>query len=286
MKRLRISHTTRYSFDQEVTLLTHRLLIRPRAGHDIRVESSNLDVDPPCTVRWQRDLYGNSVGLLEFKGTTKTLRVASEVIVQHFEIAPLDFLVDVTAVNFPFQFDSGERIDLIPYQMPGFQNDHAVLREWCSQFWKPGQIVETFVLLDTISKAIVSEFQYRVREEPGVQRPSETLRLRSGSCRDFATLFIETCRFFGLAARFVSGYLHEPSNAGGAGSTHAWSEVYLPGAGWKGFDNTSGLVTGVNHIATAVSRHPETIPPISGSYLSPAGMGLPKMEVAVTVLPA
>jgi transglutaminase-like putative cysteine protease len=105
-----------------------------------------------------------------------------------------------------------------------------------------------------------------MREEPGVQRPTETLEKKSGSCRDFATLFIEGCRYFGLAARFVSGYLHCPDTVQGHGSTHAWAEVYLPGAGWIGFDNTSGIVVGQDHIAVAVTRHPADAPPVSGSF--------------------
>ena len=118
--------------------------------------------------------------------------------------------------------------------------------------------------------------------EPGVQPPGQTLMHNSGSCRDFAALFIEACRHLGLASRFVSGYLYTWGTDGASASTHAWAEVYLPGAGWKGFDPTSGEVTGNRHIAVAVARHPEAIPPVAGSYLGPPGQP-PMLSVAVQV---
>jgi transglutaminase-like putative cysteine protease len=137
-------------------------------------------------------------------------------------------------------------------------------------------------LLYRINREIVKNFSYQKRDEPGVQRPAETLKQRSGSCRDFATLFIESCRYFGLAARFVSGYLHCPATIQGHGSTHAWAEVYLPGAGWKGFDSTSGIVVGHDHIAIAVTRHPADAPPVSGSF-SGSISGSPTLSVGVVV---
>ena len=142
--------------------------------------------------------------------------------------------------------------------------------------------IQTFSLLDQINRSITGQFSYQMREEPGVQTPAFTLACKSGSCRDFAALFIEACRYLGLASRFVSGYLNTPLNAGSNGSTHAWAEVYLPGAGWKGFDPTSGEVTGNRHIASAVARHPEAVPPVAGSFLGSANLS-PILSVAVRV---
>jgi len=282
MKQLKIRHLTRYEYSEPVELYTHRLLIRPRVGHDIRMDSSSLSITPPCTVKWQRDLYNNSVAIVSFHEKSSVLEISSEVIVTHYEESPLDFWVDEKAVQFPFQFDPSERVALIPYQTLCFPNDSVRLRSWLSQFWRPGRSIETYVLLSNINKAIAKGFEYRMREEPGVQRPSETLQKQSGSCRDFATLFIESVRYFGLAARFVSGYLHCPETAEGHGSTHAWSEVYIPGAGWKAFDSTSGMVVGQTHIATAVSRHPEDVPPVDGSFDNP-GSAECRMQVEVDV---
>jgi transglutaminase-like putative cysteine protease len=282
VKRIRIQHDTHYAFGASVQLGPHRLLIRPRAGHDIRIEESRLEISPSAKLKWLRDLYGNSVAVATFAEQTPELSIHSEVIIQHFEAEPLDFLVDDKAVTFPFQFDPYERIALIPYQTLCYPSDGEVVASWVENFWRPGQVIETYALLDQINRAIVRDFAYQMREEPGVQRPSQTLARRSGSCRDFATLFIESCRYLGLPARFVSGYLHCPSSVQGHGSTHAWAEVYLPGAGWKGFDNTSGIVVGQDHIATAVSRHPEDAPPVSGSFTGPAGCGA-AMQVKVEV---
>lgn len=282
MKRIRIHHCTTYEYADAVQLGPHKLMIRPRSGHDVRIEDASLEVYPEAVIKWHRDIYGNSVGNATFATTTQTLRIRSEVLLQHHEEEPLNFLVDEKAVNWPFQFDPKERVDLVPYQTLCFPSDGPVVRDWLEQFWRPGQVIETYVLLDSINRAIVRNFTYTMREQPGVQRPAETLAKGAGSCRDFATLFIEACRYFGLAARFVSGYLHCPDTVQGHGSTHAWAEVYLPGAGWKGFDNTSGIVVGQDHIATAVSRHPEDAPPISGSYFGPPG-SLQSMTVKVDV---
>ncbi|MDD5323537.1 MAG: transglutaminase family protein, partial [Methylococcales bacterium] len=138
------------------------------------------------------------------------------------------------------------------------------------------------LLLEWINKAIATGFTYQQREEPGVQTPATTLTSRAGSCRDFATLFIEACHYLGLAARFVSGYQYSSTLPRGQGATHAWSEVYLPGAGWKGFDSTTGQVVGNNYIAVAVSRYPEVVPPVSGSFQA-ANPQSPGMNVSVEV---
>ncbi len=279
MKRIRIFHTTEYTFSEPVQLSPHTLLLRPREGHDIRIGSSRLLVEPAHSVKWYRDIYGNSVGVLTVLDATDRFFIESEVIIENYASRPLDFIVDDRAVTYPFPFEPEERLDLLPYRTHTWPNNTLPLKEWVQQFWKPGESLETFVLLDQLNRAIVGQCEYRMREEPGVQPPSETLRTKSGSCRDFAALFIEACRYLGLPARFVSGYLHNPGSDQ-HGSTHAWSEVYLPGAGWIGFDNTSGLVTGTEHIATAVHRHPESIPPVDGSYL---GSGKVTSTLAVTV---
>jgi transglutaminase-like putative cysteine protease len=267
MKKIRIHHITEYTFSCPVELTEHRLLLRPREGHDIRIQSSRLNVSPQHETKWYRDIYGNSTGLLYVKELTDRLLIESEVVIEHYADRPLDFVVDKRSVTFPFPFEPADRLDLLPYSTHNWPNHSHRLKEWVARFWQPGQSIETFVLLDRMNKAIVADFGYGMREEPGVQDPDETLRLRTGSCRDFAAFFIEACRYLGLAARFVSGYLHNPGSTQ-HGSTHAWSEVYLPGAGWIGFDNTSGRVAGTAHIATAVHRHPEAVPPVSGSYLS------------------
>ncbi|CAA6676887.1 MULTISPECIES: transglutaminase family protein [unclassified Lentimonas] len=267
MKRVKISHLTEYRFSESVNFSEHRLLLRPREGHDIRIASSLLNVSPAHKVKWHRDIYGNSVGLLTLEEASDHLRIESEVVIEHYSSSPLNFIVDNRAVTFPFPMEPEDRLDLLPYTTHTWPNETRSLKVWVARFWQPGQSIETFLLLDRMNKAIVSDFMYGMREEAGVQNPTETLKLKTGSCRDFAAFFIEACRYLGLPARFVSGYLHNPGSTQ-HGSTHAWSEVYLPGAGWIGFDNTSGLVTGSAHIATAVHRHAESIPPVAGFFMS------------------
>jgi transglutaminase-like putative cysteine protease len=156
--------------------------------------------------------------------------------------------------------------------------------DWVKSFgFGPGP-TETYAMLDRINRAISAGFAHAVRETEGVQPPTETLTARVGACRDYAALFVDACRHLGLAARFVSGYSHGPATEVGNAATHAWAEVYLPGAGWKGFDPSSGEVTGSHHIPVAVARHPEAVPPISGSFV-----GIPQrpalwVNVQVTAL--
>lgn len=268
MHRLLIKHTTTYQYTETVTLLPHKLLLRPREGHDIRIESAELIITPDHQLHWQRDVYDNAVAEAIFLKPSNNLSISSRVLIQHYDDQPLNFLVANYAVSFPFQYDVVERIDLEPYLSSIYVQDRSVLSNWLKQFWFAGQVVETYLLLEWINKAIATGFIYQQREEPGVQTPATTLSNRAGSCRDFATLFIESCHYLGLAARFVSGYLYAPSLTAEQGATHAWAEVYLPGAGWKGFDSTSGEVVGNNHIAVAVSRHPESVPPVAGSFFA------------------
>jgi transglutaminase-like putative cysteine protease len=268
MRRLQIKHLTTYQYSGTVTLLPHTLLLHPREGHDVRIESAALSITPAYKLQWQRDVYDNAVAQATFLEPCEQLSIDSRILIQHYDDQPLDFLVADYAVFFPFLYDAVENVDLGSYLSPIFNQDQAIVSNWLQQFWKAGQIVETYLLLEWINKAIATGFAYQQREEPGVQTPGTTLDKRSGSCRDFATLFIEACRCLGLAARFVSGYLYSPGLQQGQGATHAWSEVYLPGAGWKGFDSTSGQVVGNQHIPVAVSRHPESVSPITGSFIA------------------
>jgi transglutaminase-like putative cysteine protease len=280
MQRLRIQHLTEYLFPIPVTLNQHRLLLRPREGHDVRIESSRLNIIPAHNIKWQRDVFDNSLAVVSFLESTDKLTITSEVVIQHYDQAPFDFMVEDYAVNYPFAYALGEQVDLAAFQRPVFCNDQAMVNVWLQQLELYG--MQTFGLLMKMNQAISGQFRYQMREEPGVQSPAQTLSQRSGSCRDYATLFIEACRFLGLASRFVSGYLHAPATEAGNATTHAWVEVYLPGTGWKGFDPTAGEVTGNRHIAVAVARDPEAVPPVSGSYTS-TGAAKPIMLVNVQV---
>ena len=280
MRRLRISHLTEYRFADYVTLQPHQLLLRPREGPEVHIESSSLSISPEHSVKWHRDALDNSTAIVEFMASAQTLSISSEVIIQHYEENPLDFLVEDYAVNYPFQYDPRERAELQSFLQPVYLNDCDAIRRWFSQMGINRPAMQTYALLDQMCQNIVNFFTYAVREEPGVQSPAQTLVSGQGSCRDFAALFIEGCRSLGLASRFVSGYAHAPGSEQWSSTTHAWAEVYLPGAGWKGFDPTAGEVTGSRHIPVAVARHPEAVPPVAGSFVGLTG---PPPELIVDV---
>ena len=287
MRRIRIVHTTAYHYAEAVRLSPHTMYLRPRDGHDLRLESSRLDINIAYQIRWQRDVYGNSIAIVSFPAPASELVITSEVVVEHYEDQPLDFILAENARHYPFQYDPMEQIDLSPYQSLVFPQDDAVLQQWISPICHASTSLDTIELLTRINQKIVDELHYQAREEPGVQSPTETLSRGSGSCRDFATLFIEACRLCGFASRFISGYLLDEAVISGKASTHAWSEVYLPGSGWRGFDSTSGLLVGGEHIAVAVHRHPQAIPPIAGSFTGRANVeSLMEVDVRVTRLDA
>ncbi len=282
MQRLRIKHLTEYIFPVQVTLNQHRLLLRPREGHDVRIESSKLNITPAYKIKWQRDVFDNSLAVVNFLDKADKLIIDSEVVIQHYEHAPLDFMIEEYAVKYPFKYALGDQLDLASFQQPVFPNDQQYIGDWVQQFGVSG--AETFPLLMKMNQAIKSQFRYQVREEAGVQSPALTLAQRSGTCRDYATLFIAACRHLGLASRFVSGYLHAPATEAGNATTHAWAEIYLPGTGWKGFDPTAGEVTGSHHIAVAVTRNPEAVPPVSGSFIGPSVKPTMRVNVQVNLL--
>ncbi|MBC7697151.1 MAG: transglutaminase family protein [Bacteroidia bacterium] len=280
MQRLRIKHVTEYIFPTTVTLNSHRLLLRPREGHDVRIETSKLEITPAYNIKWQRDVFDNSLAIVNFLEPSNRLTIASEVVIQHYELTAYDFIIEDYAVNYPFTYALDEQVDLAVFQQPIFLNDEYQINIWLQQLMLNG--MDTFSMLLKLNQSINQQFRYQMREEAGVQSPSTTLTQASGSCRDYATLFIEACRWLGFASRFVSGYLHAPATEAGNATTHAWVEVYLPGTGWKGFDPTTGEVTSNRHIAVAVARNPESIPPVSGSFIGP-GLITPTLLVDVQV---
>jgi len=274
MQRYRILHRTYYNFSGEVQLEPHVLRLRPREGHELHIESAALEITPPATLRWHRDVEDNSVAIASFDTPARQLVIESEVIIQQFNESPLDFLVADYAIDYPFVYQPDDAVVLSPYMNHAAHSPEDPLATWVANCWTPGERIQTYALLQRLCVHINQTLTYRLREEPGVQPATETLYRGTGSCRDFASLFMEAARHLGLAARFVSGYLHAEPSTANFGSTHAWAEVFLPGAGWKGFDPTIGKIVGSDHIAVAVARLPESIPPVAGSFVGPPGANL------------
>ena len=196
----------------------------------------------------------------------RELVIDCEFVVETSEANPFDFIIEPEAIEYPFNYDYDLLQELRPLIQPIYVRDESRVREWLNRFWRAGKRINTFDLLQQINCDIYRTLDYRRREERGVQSPAETLENNSGSCRDFAALFIEACRVLGLAARFVSGYTYSSDVTGGI-SMHAWGEVFLPGAGWIGFDPSLGILADAQFVPVAVSRHPESATPVSGTYI-------------------
>ena len=281
MKRIRITHTTEYHYNQPVTFGPHRALMRPREGHDLHIAGGRFDIEPKASVRWLRDLDGNSVAIITFEEPAEKLRIFSEVDVDLFDERLIDCHIDPNARLFPFHYSANEQLGLIPYRLPSFPHEGPALRDWLREIYQPGQIIETRELLDKLNARIFEAFQYTRREDPGVQLPSKTIALGGGSCRDYAVLMMEAARYWGFAAQFVTGYVQ--MDEGQHGATHAWTEIYIPGAGWQGYDPTNNKPAGDEHISVGVAPSHEEASPLSGSWAGPAD-AFEKMEVSVQVV--
>jgi transglutaminase-like putative cysteine protease len=285
MKLLTVRHATTYRYTGPVTFGQHRLMLRPRDSHDLRLVGAELALSPPGNVRWMHDVFGNSVALVDFQASATELKIVSTLSIERYALARPDFPISPEAESYPFMHSADDRSDLGRLRERHYP-DHGEVEAWARQF-----ILETptntFNLLATMNAAIRGSFTYNAREEEGTQTPIETLEKKSGTCRDYALLFIEAARSLGFGARFVSGYLYDPALDGGAavqgaGATHAWADIYLPGAGWVEFDPTNGLIAGENLIRVAVTRDPTQAVPISGSYAG-EGASYLGMEVDVSV---
>jgi transglutaminase-like putative cysteine protease len=282
MKRIRIVHSTEYHYNQPVTFGPHRVMMRPREGHDVHIVRGRLDVEPTATVRWLRDIYSNSIAVLTFTEPSRRLRVLGEVDVDLRDNSDFECLIDPNASSFPFQYAPEEQIELVHYRLPSYPYDGPTLQHWLRDLYRPGQVVGTFELLENLNTHIYQSFAYAHREDAGVQFPCDTLKRRGGSCRDFAVLMMEAVRHWGFGARFVTGYIQ--MNEGQHGATHAWTEVYLPGAGWRGFDPTNNKLAGSEHVSVAVAREQEKACPLAGTWEGPAN-AFDRMDVSVQVVP-
>ena len=289
MRHLVIDHRTHYRYAQPVVFGPHRLMVRPRDSHDMRVIQAGLTVSPPASMRWLHDVFGNSIAIAEFSDPASDLILESRVEIDHFGFEDYEFPVAPHAAFYPFAYTDEERLDLGRTLHRHYPDEEGRLIGWAKRFLDPQGGRPTRDLLIDMTKSIKAEFGYSRREAPGTQTPLETLDLGSGSCRDFALLMMEALRALGFAARFVSGYLYDPAVDGGegnvvvgAGATHAWTQVFLPGAGWVEFDPTNGIVGGENLIRVAVAREPSQAVPVDGSFTGTPGDYL-GMEVTVTV---
>ena len=260
------------------------MMFRPRASHDLRLLHSQLEIRPqPLELRWLHDVFDNSVAIATFDTAATELRFDSTVTLEHIETPLPDYAIEAGARAFPFTYSDDERPDLTGALTRLYPSDD--LASWTARFLPRGRET-TMGLLLAMTRGIKDECRYLQRVEKGVQSPGETLRRRSGSCRDFAVLMMEAARSLGVAARFVSGYIFVPDTAGGAvvggGATHAWMQAYLPGAGWVDFDPTNDIVGNRNLIRVAVAWDQRNALPLWGTFVGPPSC-VRGMEVTVSV---
>lgn len=289
MNRFTIRHTTVYLYHRPVALQRHRLMIRPRDSHDVRLIDAGLTITPRARVHWIHDVFANSIALVDFDGRrAHRLEISSELTLERFARRRSSFDVQPEARLYPFVYNSDDRIDLGRMTECHFESSVPILSAWLTPF-VANRDVETFELLSNINADIRQTLRYEARYRHGTQSPRETLQLGSGTCRDFALLFVEAARVLGLGARFVTGYLYDPSvdrngaaTIRGAQATHAWAEIYVPGPGWVEFDPTNNLVDSPHLIRIATTRDPSQALPVSGSFVGDAG-DFDRLEVHVEV---
>ncbi len=274
-----IVHTTVYHYKEPVTFGEHRVMFRPRDSHDLRVLATDLQVSPDAIVRLIQDPHSNSVALVQPLGPATELKIVCSFTIEHASTNNLELPLSPGAEFYPFAYGVEERFDLEHYLRPHHDDPGGKLTAWARQFISTDGPTGTRDLLVAMNQHIRERFAYASRDEEGTQTPLETLTLASGTCRDFALLMMEASRRLGVATRFVSGYLYDPALDGGdadgatvgAGSTHAWLQAYLPGAGWVPFDPTNNLLGGNQLIRVGVARDPSQAAPISGSWYGQAG---------------
>ncbi len=289
---LQVRHITRYRYAQPVKFGPHKAMFRPHESNNLRLTSFDIQTAPVASQQWVHDVFSNSKTVFDFSTApmAETLEITCVFDIVRSTIHTPNFPIANSAKRYPFVYPEEQWTDLVAMIRPEYDHPGEVVKSWAESFLDDAA-GDTWAILDSINKAIHQRFNYKRREEPGIQTPRDTINLGHGSCRDFAVLMMEAVRQLGFAARFVTGYLYDPlsDNPGnalqGAGATHAWVQVFLPGAGWIEFDPTNGLIASGNLIRTGVARIPAQAVPVEGSFEGAAEdfLGL-DVDVQVTAL--
>ena len=274
-----LTHRTKYSYDRPTSMGPQVIRLRPAPHTRNELISYSLKIEPAeHFINWQQDAFGNFLARVVFPEKVDFFEVTVDLVTEMSIINPFDFFIEEYAESYPFKYEAGEKKDLTPY----FETDEltpllADLMEEIKPIWDVDEELKTIDLLVQVNQIVEQKIDYLIRMEPGVQTPEMTLENGSGSCRDSSWLLVHVLRHLGLAARFASGYLIQlkpdvKALDGPSGTDHdftdlhAWTEVYVPGAGWVGLDPTSGLLTGESHIPLACTPHPVSAAPITGGH--------------------
>jgi transglutaminase-like putative cysteine protease len=284
MAILDVHHRTVYSYDRSVGFGVHRWMFRPRDSQEQRLLSSERRVSPePAGVVWQHDVFGNQVALVEFDSSAAELVFESDISLEHSPELGLRYTAEDEGRGWPLEYDAAVLPDLAAYRRVHYPDPNVA--DWAKSLVPEGR-VSTIRLLERLNGAVRETCGYARRYSPGTQPPSVTLGEKRGTCRDLALLMMEAARELGFAARFVTGYIYAPSrdkaSVQGGGATHAWVQVFLPGAGWVEFDPTNGIVGSRDLVRIGVARDPSQAKPLGGSFKGPAEAYL-GMQVDVVV---
>jgi len=287
MTILSVTHRTTYRYAVPVRFGPHRMMMRPRDSHDLRLLETSLRLRPAGEIRWLHDVFGNSVAVATFAASADTLVVESSFRAEHYPLPESEVRVEDYARAWPFSYDAGDIPDLGRTMERHYPDPEHQVDEWARRFVTETEGQQSLDILTSMTHAVQRDFTYNPRDEMGTQDPVTTLTTGSGTCRDFTLLMMEAARALGFAARFVSGYLYDEDRIGsntlvGGGVTHAWAQIYLPGAGWVPFDPTNGLVSDRNLIRVAVTRDPHQAVPLGGTFTGPSDAYL-GMEISVEI---
>jgi transglutaminase-like putative cysteine protease len=286
MPILTIKHLTTYHYRQKVAFGEHRMMLRPRDDSDQKVLDSELAITPqPSHLSWTRDSFGNHVTTAYFAEPAAELRFESIIRLDHVAAEFRAADVEDFAKTYPFTYPEADQAALARFIAP--LATHPALERWALDFLRADGSADTHELLTGMTRTIKQTFRHMSRHEKGIHDPVRSLALRSGSCRDLAVLMIAALRSLGIAARFVSGYLHiaDDDDDLTGGNTHAWVQVYVPGPGWVDFDPSSGVAGNQNLVRVAVVHEPHEAIPLQGSWIGMASDHL-AMNVAVKVTAA
>jgi transglutaminase-like putative cysteine protease len=285
MTIVQIRHRTHYRYHASVSLGPHRLMLRPRETHEVQLERFDLTITPPATLHWAQDVFGNAITMANFAGPTDQLVIESIAEVRLDAVPWPVFDIAASAIHYPFFYAPDEWTDLAALTVPLYPDPAGHLQHWARGFVR-SHPTDTLALLKDLCAGLLISLRYQARDDEGALAPLQTLDQGWGSCRDFAMLFVDAARHLGFGARIVSGYLHDPdallSGTMGTGSTHAWAEVFVTGAGWITFDPTNKSVGGYNLVPVAVARDIQQAMPVSGTFTGSADL-LAGMEVMVDI---